>query len=422
MYDFKFSDIGEGLHEGKILKWNFKVGDKVKEGDTLVIIETDKVNAELPSPVNGTIVKLGRPEGEIIHVGETVVLIDDGSGASVAVTEAAKPTETAPVSEESAPGVIGEIEVSSEIIGASTESASNASSSGARVLATPAARKVARDLGVDIQKVTGSGPSGRVMKEDIQNFAGSAPSMGLPKLGPVVISRQGDVTVVPLTKLRKSIVKAMTTSKQIIPHTVLMDEVVVDELVSLRAKAKKSAEQKGIKLTYMAFIIKAVTIALHEFPTFNASFDHEKEEMIIKNFMNIGIAVDTPDGLIVPNIKDADQKGIFTLAAELSETAALTRDRKIQLAALQNTTFTITNFGAMDISLGTPIINHPEVGILGVGKISQKPVVKDGAIVIATLLPLSIAVDHRVIDGADAGRFLMRVKELLANPGLMLLS
>lgn len=420
MYDFKFSDIGEGLHEGKILKWHFKVGDKVKEGDTLVVIETDKVNAELPSPVNGVIIKLGANEGDIIHVGETVVVIDDGKSEKNEQEVVAPQKEQ--VSEESAPGVIGEIEVSSEIIGASVEKESEEFKEKTKVLATPAARKVARDLNVSINLVKGSGPSGRVMKKDIEAFANlSKQEIKVPTYQNVVISRQGDVTIVPISKLRKSIVKAMTVAKQIIPHTVLMDEVIIDDLVTLRQKAKDSAAKKGIKLTYMAFIIKAVTIALQEFPTFNASFDHEKEEMIIKNFINVGIAVDTPDGLIVPNIKDAEAKGIFSLAKELDEIALLTRERKIQLSSLKNTTFTITNFGAMDIAFGTPIINHPEVAILGIGKISQKPVVKDGALGVGYVLPLSIGVDHRVIDGADAGRFLIRVKELLSNPGLMLL-
>lgn len=418
MYDFKFSDIGEGLHEGKILKWHFKVGDTVKEGDTLVVIETDKVNAELPSPVSGVIKTIPKGEGEIIHVGETVVIIDDGSSPKE-VKE-----ETAPISEESAPGVIGEIPVSSDIIGSSQEKVNEVIKVSTKVLATPAARKVAKDLGVDIQKVEGSGPSGRVMKNDIIAFSekGSEKSAKMPSFTSAPMSRDGDVSVVPLTKLRQAIVKSMTISKSVIPHTVLMDEVRIDELVELRAKTKASAESKGVKLTYMAFIIKAVTIALSEFPLFNASFDHEKNEMIIKHFINIGIAVDTIDGLIVPNIKAANTKGIFTLAKELNEVATLTRERKIQLASLQNTTFTITNFGAMDIAFGTPIINHPEVAILGVGKISQKPVVENGQVVVSYVLPLSIAVDHRVIDGADAGRFLIRVKELLNKPSLMLFS
>lgn len=419
MYDFKFSDIGEGLHEGKILKWHFKVGDTVKEGDTLVVIETDKVNAELPSPVSGVIKVIPKGEGEIIHVGETVVIIDDGSKGTVEVKE-----QTAPISEESAPGVIGEIPVSSDIISSSHETIKEAPKKSAKVLATPAARKVAKDLEVDIQKVVGSGPSGRVMKNDIIAFSekGTEKSAKMPSFTSAPPSRDGEISVIPLTKLRQAIVKSMTISKSVIPHTVLMDEVRIDELVALREKTKESATSKGVKLTYMAFIIKAVTIALSEFPLFNASFDHEKNEMLVKHFMNIGIAVDTIDGLIVPNIKAANTKGIFTLAKELNEMATLTRERKIQLASLQNTTFTITNFGAMDIAYGTPIINHPEVAILGVGKISQKPVVADGEIVISHVLPLSIAVDHRVIDGADAGRFLIRVKELLNKPSLMLFS
>lgn len=418
MYDFKFSDIGEGLHEGSILKWHVKVGDKVKEGDTLVVIETDKVNAELPSPVNGVITKLGAKEGEIIHVGETVVLIDDGSGAS---ESSPKTEEKATVSEESAPGVIGEIEVSSEIIGASNESSEPTAPVTKKALATPVARKMAKDLGLNINEIKGTGPGGRVTKEDIQAKKGSAnvtqPVVPLP----LSFTKGEGTSIVPLTKLRKSIVKAMTVSKQVIPHTVLMDEVVIDKLVTLRNDAKNEALKHGIKLTYMAFIIKAVTMTLKDFPHFNASFDHVNEEMIIKHFVNIGIAVDTPDGLIVPNIKDANAKSIFSLAKELRETADLTIERKISLSALQNTTFTITNFGAADIAFGTPIINHPEVAILGVGKISEKAVVIDGVIKAAHVLPLSIAVDHRVIDGADAGRFLKRVKDYLKEPTLLLM-
>lgn len=421
MYDFKLADIGEGLHEGQILKWAVKVGDTVKEGDTLVTIETDKVNAELPSPASGVIVKLGGAEGDTLHVGETVAIIDDGKGGSLPAEE---PKKEEPKQEEAGASVVGELTVSSEVIASSNESASSsASSDRARVLATPAARHLAKELGVDINKLKGSGANGRVMKEDIiaaskgTETAAAAAVVAQPT---VKISKDGDVEVVKISKLRKSIVKAMVTSKQIIPHTVLFDEVVVDDLVEMRRVNKERAEKQGIKLTYMAFIIKAVTEALKKFPVFNASFDHENEEIIIKNFMNIGIAVDTPDGLIVPNIKNADQKGIFTLAKELREVADQTIARTVQLSQLQGTTFTITNFGAADVAYGTPIINHPEVAILGVGKLEQKPVVVNGEIKVAHVLPLSIAVDHRIIDGADAGRFLKEVKNLLKDPYLLL--
>lgn len=425
MYDFKFSDIGEGLHEGKILKWFVKVGDKVKEGDTLVVVETDKVNAELPSPATGIITKIGTPEGEIIHVGETVVVIDDGQGEALVPDLKAEEMKKSEVKEsQSAPGVIGEIEVSSDIIASSSEQEVTVSKDlNKKVLATPVARKLAKDLGVDITTISGQGANGRIMKEDILKAAEvTTKTVNVRQtVAPTPLNVQGEVERVDISSLRKSIVRAMTNSKQIIPHTVLMDEVVIDQLVALRVQAKVQAEKQGIKLTYMAFIIKAVTTALKEFPLFNASFDEANAQMILKKFINIGIAVDTKDGLIVPNIKDANFKSIFALARELKEVGDATKERKVALSALQNTTFTITNFGAADIAYGTPIINYPEVAILGIGKISQKAVVRNGEIVVAYVLPLSLAVDHRVIDGADGGRFLSRVKELLSEPTLLLM-
>jgi len=421
MYDFKFADIGEGIHEGKILKWNFKVGDKVKEGETLVIVETDKVNAELPSPVDGIVEKLGAQEGETIHVGQTVVLINDGSSAPVKKEEPKKE----PISEgKAAPGVIGQIEVSEDVMASSSEGKETKveEKTTGKVLATPVARQLAKDLGVDIAKINGTGENGRIMKEDIEKAAahkGSQTTFVQPK---VSISVQGEVEYVPITKLRKAIVNSMTRAKQIIPHTVLMDEVVVDKLVDLRNKVKEQAAAQDIKLTYMAFVMKATVLALKKFPYFNASFDQENDRMVLKKFINLGMAVDTPDGLIVPNIKDADQKSILELAKELREVADQTIQRKVQLSQLQNTTFSITNFGAADVRYGTPIINHPEVGILGMGRIEQKAVVENGNIVARYVLPLSLAVDHRVIDGADAGRFLSYIKTLLNEPMMLLLS
>lgn len=431
MYDFKFADIGEGIHEGKILKWHFKVGDKVSEGETLVVVETDKVNAELPSPVDGIIKKLGKQEGEIINVGETVVIIDDGTGGAEEEVKALpkkeepkqEPKKEAVSESKAAPGVIGEIEVSEDVMESSSElSPAEKKEIAQKVLATPVARQMAKDLGVDIQKVKGTGEHGRVMKEDIQKAAEgsqSSPQVSQPK---VTMSAQGDVEYVEITKLRKAIVKAMSFSKQVIPHTTLMDEIVVDKLVELRKKVKDQAAAQDIKLTYMAFVMKAAVIALKKFPHFNASFDQENDRMIIKKYINLGMAVDTPDGLIVPNIKDADRKSILELAKELREVADQTIQRKVQLAQLQNTTFSITNFGAADVAYGTPIINHPEVAILGIGKIMQKPVVENGEIKVAYTLPLSLSVDHRVIDGAEAGRFLGVIKSLLSDPMMLLLS
>jgi len=426
MFDFKFSDVGEGLHEGVILEWHFKEGDTVKEGELLVVIETDKVNAELTAPVSGVIKKLGAQVGQMIHVGETLVIIDDGTGGDV--PEASAPaeevkTEAAGEGEENEQGVIGEIEVSSAVMASSNEGMSaepSQAQASTKALATPAARKLARDLGVDINTVTGSGAHGRVMKEDIIAASGSASTqtVAAPK---VSISKEGNVEVVPITKLRKAIVSAMTRSKQIIPHTVLINELEVDQLVELRQSLKNQELYADVKITYMPFIMKAVVKALQAFPIFNSSFDQENDQVVLKKFYNLGMAVDTPDGLIVPVVKNADDLTIVGLAKETRRLAELTRDRKVQLTDLKDATFSITNFGSIGVPFGTPIINHPEVAILGVGNITRKPVVRGDQIVPGYVMPLSLAVDHRIIDGADAGRFLNLVKQLLENPSLLLI-
>lgn len=416
MYQFKFADVGEGVHEGTILEWKVKEGDKVKDGDTLVIVETDKVNAELPSPVDGTVSKIYFKEGEEITVGQIIIDINDGSASEASQPET---KEALGEGEEKAAGVIGEIEVSSDLIESSTEVHEQEApkKTGGKALATPVARKLAKDLGVDINLVNGSGFNGRVLTEDIEKASQQKGGTTLNVVAPkVTISKEGNVEIVPISRLRKAIVKSMTISKQVIPHTVLMDEVIVDDLVELRKNLKPLAEGEDIKLTYMAFIFKAAVLTLKKFPYFNASFDQENEQMVLKKFYNIGMAVDTPDGLIVPNIKDADELTLFGLAKEISEVGQATKERKVALDRLQNTTFSITNFGAINVSFGTPIINHPEVAILGVGKISQKAVVINGELKAAYTLPLSLAVDHRVIDGADAGRFLNYFKELIAQP------
>jgi pyruvate dehydrogenase E2 component (dihydrolipoamide acetyltransferase) len=435
MYDFKFSDIGEGLHEGQILKWFFKVGDKVKEGDVLCVVETDKVNAEIPAPVNGVITKLGAEVGQTIHVGETLVMIDDNANGAAPVAtapkadvkkETPKPEVKKEAAEEKGAAVVGEVVVSNDVIASSNEGFENSSvtvvSNNAKVLATPVARKMAADLKVDLSKLKGSGESGRVMKADIQAAAKSqgtssvatasvsfaTPSMpSLPKDG---------VKRVKISKLRQAIVKAMNTANVVIPSTTLMDEIDVTKLVEFRKSQKAKLEEKGIKLTYLPFIVKAVTMAIKDYPIFNASFDHESEEIVYKDFVNIGVAVDTPDGLIVPNVKNADQKSIVTLAKEIEALGAATRARTVKLEELQNGTFSITNYGTTGIKLGTPVIKHPELAILGIGSIYRKPVVEGDQIVIRDVLPLSLTIDHRVIDGGDGGRFLMKVKELLSDP------
>lgn len=416
MYDFKFADIGEGIHEGKILEWKFKEGDKVNEGETLVIVETDKVNAELPSPVTGIITKLGKKEGEIIHVGETVVIIDDGTKSDV------KEEKEMPDDEDGGATVIGEIEVSSDIIESSTENNKQETVERKKALATPVARNLAKTLNVDINLIKGTGPQGRVLKEDIEKFANKDKKVEtFQQIPDVEISKDGDVTIEDISSVRKTISAAMTRSKSIIPETVLFSDVVVDELVKLRNRTKSLAEEKGVSLTYLAFISKAVLIAIKEFPIMNSSFDHTNNQIIYKSFVNLGFAVDTPNGLLVPNIKNADRLGILKIAEEIRFLANKAIDRTIQLDQIQNGTFSITNFGSLGVPYGTPVINHPEVAILGVGRINKQAIVVNDEIKIGHVLPLSLAVDHRIIDGADAGRFLNRIKELLHQPDLLML-
>jgi len=428
--DFKFADIGEGIHEGVILKWEFEVGDKVNEGDTIVVIETDKVNAEIPAPEGGILLKRGAEVGETIHVGETLAIIGEkgDSAESAPAQEAAKETPKEESAGESGASVVGSIEVSDDAIPSSNEmkkAEPKVETASGKVLITPAARKMAKDLGVDLSTLKGSGAGGRIMRADIEG-AGSRPassSMSMPSVSASMPSFNKERVVrEKITTLRKAVVKAMNVSNQVIPATTLMDTFEVDELVKLRTSLKPVALEQDKKLTYLPLLIKAAILTLKKYPQFNASFDHDAEEMVYKNYFNIGLAVDTEYGLMVPNIKDADQKSIFDLASEVDRLAVASRERKLSLPDLQDTTFSITNFGAFGIDGGTPVVNHPEVAILGMGAIKQKPWVVNGELGVHHTFTLSLTVDHRVIDGGDAGRFILEMKRLLQNPMLLLLA
>ena len=328
MFEFKFADIGEGIHEGKILEWKYKKGDMAEEGETLVIIETDKVNAEIPIPVDGKIVKIGPNEGEIIRVGELLALIDDGEGddseADTSKDEAKEKTPTPKETEssdddnieEDEGGVVGKLESSDEVIESSSET-KQSSENKERVLATPVARKLASDLNIDIQKVKGSGEHGRVLKEDIENHKGQTKQETKQTQktieAPELRTYDGDRRE-KISSLRRAVVNAMTLSKQLIPHTTLIDELDVTELVNFRNAHKEKAANENVKLTYMAFIIKALTKAIKDYPILNSSFDQTNEEIVYRSMVNVGIAVDTPEGLIVPNIKTADQLSLFDIA------------------------------------------------------------------------------------------------------------
>ncbi|MGB3366201.1 MAG: dihydrolipoamide acetyltransferase family protein, partial [Acidaminobacteraceae bacterium] len=307
-----------------------------------------------------------------------------------------------------------------------------------KILATPVARKMAKDLSIDITLVTGSGPVGRVMKEDIKTYseANVSSSKSLKEKASNKASSHKtdkvyhdfdkeldgyDYERIPMTMLRKTVAKNMTISKFTIPHTSAMDEFDVTELVNFREIQKEKLKDKGIKLTYLPIIIKAIAIALKKYPVMNSSLDESSDEIIRKNFYNIGIAVDTKDGLMVPVIKDADKSGIIDIADRLELLTENCRNKTVKLDDLSNGTFTITNYGAIGSTYGVPVIKFPEAAIIGIGKIKKSPEVIDGEIVIRDIMPVSLSFDHRIIDGADAGRFLNEVKELLRDPVLLLM-
>jgi len=291
-------------------------------------------------------------------------------------------------------------------------------------LATPAVRALAKELGVDINKVKGSGPEGRVLEKDIRQFADAKGKPPEPEKKVTKVKKYdlyGYVDRIPLRGVRRSIAKAMVKSKYTAPHVTAMDEADVTELWKIREKEKKAAEKKGVKLTILPFIIKAVIAGLMEHPYLNATLDDENEEIILKKYFNIGVATDTPEGLMVPVVKNAKDKSILQIAQELTQLVEKARNRTIDLADLKGGTFTISNYGALGGIYATPIINYPEVAILGVGKIREMPVVRSGKLVVRKILSLALSFDHRVVDGAEGARFLNTVIARLEDPDLILL-
>jgi pyruvate dehydrogenase E2 component (dihydrolipoamide acetyltransferase) len=416
-YIFKFPDIGEGLTEGIILEWYVNKGNAVKVGQPLVKMETDKVVTDIPSPREGVVAARYGKVGETIHVGETLVEIDIAGEAAAEVQK----TESEMVDEKGA-GVVGTIEVASNnaFLPASDEGTEVkpvvAGTPPKKVLATPVARAMAAEMNLDINQVKGTGPAGRVMKSDIQNFHAAAP---IVKTTAAQTSRpvSGElIEITPMSQIRKSIAKNMLRSKQSTAHMTLFDEPEVTALVAARAKYKDEYKKEEINLTYLPFVIRAVVAALKRHRELNAEMDFEKGNIIYKNYYNIGIAVSTPEGLVVPVIRDADRLSIKELSRAVAEIAVKARDRKLTLDDMKDGTFTITNYGALGGWFGVPVINYPQVGILGIGRINQKPVVVNGEIKVGNVMPLSLSVDHRMVDGAEATEFLNDVAAGIADP------
>jgi pyruvate dehydrogenase E2 component (dihydrolipoamide acetyltransferase) len=426
-FAFKLPDLGEGLTEGEIVKWLVKVGDTLEEGQPFVQVETDKAVIDIPSPRKGVVLNLGAAEGETVQVGGVIIIIGEPGETLEAAPKEKREAKRPSV------GVVGELEEASEEserkIPPKTPPAKPIPPPPAKpapILAVPMVRKLAADLKVDLQTVRGTGPQGRITKEDVlkafkerKTFPKEIPTKEIKETP--ISDAHGVVERIPLRGLRRTIAQAMVKSKSTIPHAAGIDEADISQLVALKARAKERAARKNIHLTFLPFVMKALVAALQEHPYLNASLDDEKGEIILKKYHNIGVAVDTRDGLMVPVVKNVRAKNIFQLAAELEALSEKARNRTIDLADLKGGTFTITNFGAMGGIFGFPIIHHPEVAILGMGKIYEKPVVVDGKIEVRKVLPLSLSFDHRVVDGAEAVRFMNTVIQLLEDPGLILL-
>ena len=417
-FQFRLPDIGEGIHEGEIVKWFVKSGDKVQEDDVLCEVQNDKSVVEIPSPVAGTVLEVLVSEGTVAVVGDVLITFDapgyedlqfKGDHGSEAPKEEAK--------QAAAP--------KEDVVDPSK-----------RIIAMPSVRKYARDKGVNIQQVSGSGKNGRITKGDIDAFvnggatpaaASAAKTTEAPKAAekasaPVALP-EGEFpeTREPMSGIRKAIAKAMVNSKHTAPHVTLMDEVEVSKLVAHRKKYKEVAAAKGIKLTFLPYVVKALTSALKEFPVLNTSLDDAKNEIVQKHYYNIGIAADTDRGLLVPVVKNADRKGIFNISNEINELAGKARDGKLAPNEMKGASCTISNIGSAGGQWFTPVINHPEVAILGIGRIAQKAIVQDGEIVAAPVLALSLSFDHRMIDGATAQNAMNHIKRLLNDPELLLM-
>jgi len=520
--EFKLPDVGEGLTEAEIVGWLVEVGETVSEDQPVAEVETDKAVVEVPSPVNGTVREILAEPGEMVPVGEVIITFDVEG-------EEAEPVESG--ESETAESAVEPVDEDGEAGAEAGNGSAESSAKGGRVFAAPSARRLARELDVDITTVAGSGPGGRVSEADVRAAAESGgaseeaeaaegpksavrraddvpesklgsksdgaaeTTTSAPAGGPEPAGRErtlaapatrklaaeegidlndvptdeehdgqafvtpdhvqqyaaaqqaaqeadaqavqqeargaaaadtettpeGEVERVPYRGIRRTIGKAMENSKYTAPHVTHHDTVVVDDLVETRARLKPKAEERGIKLTYMPFVIKAIVAALKEYPILNSQLNEADEEILVKHYHNIGIAVATDAGLMVPVVKDADEKDMLTIASDVNELASKARDRSISREEMQGGTFSITNFGAIGGEYATPIINHPETAILGLGELKQRPVVEDGEVVARWTIPISLTIDHRVIDGADAAQFANTMMEYLGNPELLLL-
>jgi pyruvate dehydrogenase E2 component (dihydrolipoamide acetyltransferase) len=442
VFEFKFPDVGEGITEGVVVSWLVKEGEVINENSPLVKVETDKAVVDIPSPKTGKILIEHFREGETVKVGQVIATISErfeSLSSSVLIKSKDSTASSSTEAASKAVSVVGRLEEAAEedvkpqsgkILDKPVQVAKK------DVLALPAVRALAKELGLDLSAVTPTGPQGSITIDDVKKFSSSVDSSDLkseskpgskdtgPAQSGVKVVKKYDmygyVDRVPIQGVRKAIMKKMVDSFTHAVHVTHMDEVDVTRLVEIREHEKDELRQRGIKLTYMPFIVKSVVGALKEHPSLNATVDEANNEIILKKYYNIGIAVDTAEGLVVPVVKIADKKSLIDLASEIEKLARSAADRSINMGDLKGGSFTITNVGSLGGFFATPIINYPEVAILATGKIYDKAMLKNGHMQFRKVMPLSLTFDHRVIDGAEAARFTNKMKQYLEDPDLFL--
>ena len=432
MQEFKLPDLGEGMQEAEVVEWLVKAGDTLKLDQTMLKVETDKAVVEIPSPVAGRVAEIRVQDGQVAKVGDVLIVFESTTSAN---GRSATPAQSF---------TSGSAPVQSASIPASTP-LSHTPATRQRVLAAPAVRKLAFELGVDLEKVPPSLANGRVSIEDVRAYVENEKNSSLPSAFSSVLveEKEAEQTVdqapstpirkmehpvapvqderQPLKGLRKRIAEHMERSWRTIPHATAFDEVDGGALATLREALKPTAEKRGVRLTYIPLLIKLLIPLLKEFPIFNASLDEESREIVYHRSYHIGVATASPEGLLVPVMHNADHFTLMEIAGNLEHLIEGAKKRTLALSELSGSTFTLNNIGSFGGSTGTPIINHPEVAILAVGRLQDKAIVQGGTVIVRPMMPLALSFDHRLIDGAMAGAFLARFKELVENPQQLML-
>ena len=416
-------DIGSD-DKVELIEVSVAVGDQVEEGETLVVLESDKATMDVPSSLTGTVVSMIAKEGDKLGTGDQVAVIEVSGGSDSAVQEADPEPQSQAVTGTVPPATAPEVKPEPVSV-PSVETSEPVANGSAEIYAGPSVRLLSRELGVDLSQVAGTGPKGRIQKDDVNNFVkaalqsggntGSTSGAGIPNIPAVDFSQFGEIETVKLSKIQKVTADNMQRNWLNVPHVTQFDDADITELEVFRKSLKLEGEKKGIKVTPVAFIIKAAAVALAANPEFNRSLAGDGENYVQKHYINIGMAVDTPRGLVVPVIKDADKKGIWEISADVITMATLAREGKLKPSDMQGGCFTISSLGAIGGNGFTPIVNSPEVGILGVSKSQMKPIWNGSDFQPKLMLPLALSYDHRVINGGDAGRFMTYLVKILSD-------